>query len=211
MHLKVPFYSNTPDDTPCFQATLRMVMKYYWPEKEYSWEELDKVTAKVNGMGTWPFAGNIWLAENGMEVKVIQMFDNQRFVDEGVEYIKEFAGEQVARWQQSHSDISQECVLAKESIKKIPQETRTPTIEDIKKYLDGGWIPTCNVNSWVLDGKEGYAGHKIAIIGYDDAGLYLHNPGLPPRENQHVSYKAFEKAWAYPTKQIKNLTLYRAK
>jgi len=209
MHLNVPFYPNTADDTHCFQATLRMVMKYYWPEKEFTWEELDEATAKIEGMATWPFAGNIWLAENGMEVRVIQLFDNQRFVDDGVEYIKEFAGEQVAKWQDSHSDIAQERELAKESIIKIPQETRIPTIEDIQHYLDDGWIPTCNVNSWVLDGEEGYAGHKIAIIGYTKEGLYLHNPGLPPRENQFVTYENFEKAWAYPTEDIKNLTVYR--
>lgn len=43
----VPFYSNTPDDTHCFQAVLKMVLKYFQPEKYYSFEQLDKLSDNI--------------------------------------------------------------------------------------------------------------------------------------------------------------------
>lgn len=209
MKLNVPFYSNTSDNTHCVQAALRMIMKYFWPGKDFSWKELGKITAKAKGKATWPFAGNIWLAEHGMKVKVIQSFDNQCFINEGVSYIKEFAGEEVAQWQNSHSDIKQERELAKESIKKIENETRIPTIEDIKEALDNGYLATCGINSKVLAEKDGYVSHRVVLTGYTDKGLYLHDPGLPPKENRFVPYELFEKAWAYPEEKMKNLTLFK--
>ena len=40
---KIPFYPN-PDNTHCFQAVIKMILKYYFPKEEYSWKELEKLT-----------------------------------------------------------------------------------------------------------------------------------------------------------------------
>lgn len=53
----IPFYSNTSDDTHCLQACLKMLLKYFYPNEEYSWEELDKLTGKKEGMWTWTMDG----------------------------------------------------------------------------------------------------------------------------------------------------------
>jgi hypothetical protein len=34
-----------------------MITKYFWPEKDCSWEELDIVTAKAKSLYSWPMAG----------------------------------------------------------------------------------------------------------------------------------------------------------
>jgi len=52
MKTEVPFYPNTEDNTHCLQACLKMVLKYFIQEKEYSYEDLDRVTAKVPGLWT---------------------------------------------------------------------------------------------------------------------------------------------------------------
>ena len=54
MNKIVPFYTNTSDDTHCYQAGLKMILKYFIPDKDFSWEELDKFTAKVEDLWTWP-------------------------------------------------------------------------------------------------------------------------------------------------------------
>ena len=93
-NLSIPFYSNTADDTHCWQASLKMVLKYFQKDKEYSWEELDLLTSKKEGLWTWPTAGMLWLANNGFDIKVIESFDYMRFSAEGKDYIyKEFQKE----------------------------------------------------------------------------------------------------------------------
>ena len=82
----IPFYSNTEDDTHCFQAVIKMVLKFFWPDKEFTWAELDKITAKVEGLWTWQMAGLLWLDANGFEVKDIEAFDYDQFIKKGGDY-----------------------------------------------------------------------------------------------------------------------------
>jgi len=48
--------------------------KYFRPDLDYSWEELDKISAKVEGLWTWPMSGITWLVENGYEVHEVENF-----------------------------------------------------------------------------------------------------------------------------------------
>lgn len=205
----VPFYSNTPDDTHCFQAALKMVLKYFQPEKDYSFEELDKVTAKVEGMWTWPYAGLIWLAENGFEVKSISLMDRMRFANEGYEYLVEFYGTEKADANRKHSDLEQEQRLARLFEEKKMSETRLCDMDDIKRFLDEGYLVKCTVNARTFGNKGGYAGHAVIVKGYDADGFIIHDPGLPPIENRKVPYDLFEKAWAYPDERSRNITAIR--
>jgi len=210
MELKVPFYSNTPDDTHCFQAALRMVLKYFLPEKEYSWEELDQLTAKRPGLWTWQLAGMIELERMGFTIVSIELFNYNQFIKEGDDYLYKFFGEEVGRAQIRHTDIQQERELAKEFVKKISTQNRMPTIDDIRDLLTKGFLVVCNINSRELNEKTGYAGHFVVITGYaDDATLRINDPGLPPLEKRLVSNDAFEKAWAYPDGNAKNIMAFR--
>lgn len=202
---QVEFFSNTPDDTHCFQAALKMVLKYFYPEEDYSWEDLDKKTAKVGSLWTWPMAGILWLKEKGMDIKVIEPFDYKKFVEVGGLYLIDEYGEEVGNEQIKHSDIEQERKLAKKYIKKIEIEKRIPELTEIKDYLEAGYLVGCNVNAKKLNNKDGYVGHFIIVKGFNDNNLILHDPGLPPLENRKVDFETFEKAWAYPNEKSKNI------
>lgn len=203
--LKVPFYPNTKDDTHCFQACLKMVLKYFFPDEEYSWEELERITAKKPGLWTWPMAGLLWLRDKGVEVRNIELFDYERFSIEGEEYLREEFGEEVCESQKTHSDLEQEKGFARGFFQNIQGEKRIPDIEEMKGFLHEGWILLCNVNKRALDGREGYSGHTVVVSGFDNAGFILHDPGLPPRENLCVSFQVFDKAWSYPDEKARNI------
>lgn len=206
---KVPFYANTLDDTHCFQAALRMVMKHCWPERDYSWEELEKITAKVEGLWTWPMSGMLWLREQGMEVKHMEVFDYEKFAEEGGQYLIDQYGEEVGKAQIEHSDIKQEKRFAREFVKKIETVRTIPAIDDIKTLLEEEYLLICNVNSRALINEEGYAGHFVVVKGFDDTHLLIHDPGLPPHKNNRVGLDIFEKAWAYPNERAKNIMAFR--
>lgn len=209
--LDVPFYSNAPDGTHCFQAGLKMVLKYLFPECEYSFEQLDVISAKKEGMWTWQMAGLLWLQEQGVEVKDIEPFDFARFIEEGGEYLVDEFGEEMGRAQIEHSDIEQERGLSREFIKRVDVEKRVPSMEDIKELIRDGYVVCCNVNSAKLDGKEGYCGHFVVAKGFDETGFIVHDPGLPPMENMTISFEVFEMVWAYPNEQAKNIMAFRKK
>lgn len=202
----VPFYPNTLDDTHCFQAAIRSVLKYFLPDKEYTWVELEIMTAKKEDLWTWPTQGLITLHRLGFEIIDMSGFDVETFIETGEDYLLSEYGKEFANEQIKHSDIDQERLFYRESIPNIKYQKTLPTIEDLKALLEKGYLIICNVNSKALNNQLGYVGHFVVLIGYDKDHLYLHDPGLPPLENRKVLYAEFKKAWAYPNEKAKNLT-----
>lgn len=201
--MQIPFYKNT-DNTHCFQAVLRMILKHYWPDKDFTWQELEKITAKVDGLWTWPTAGMLWLNKHGFEVHDVEAFNYATFTDKGGDYLVDLFGEKVGQEQIDHSDIEQEIKYAKQIIEKNLYESRIPEILELKERLDQEYLLICNVNSRALNGKYGYAGHFVLLIGYNDDGFIMHDPGLPAIKDREVAFFDFEQAWACPNEQAKN-------
>ncbi len=205
----VPFYPNTPDDTHCFQAAFKIVLKFFLPEKDFSLKELEQMTAKRKGKWTWPLKGMISLKKMDFDVVNMEDFDYRKFSKNPSKYLVEKYGDKVGKIQEKHSYIPQEQEFAKEFVKLFGMQQKLPEIIDIKKHLDKGYLVMCNINSRVLNGLPGYAGHAVVIFDYDENSFYLHDPGLPPRKNRKVPFKRFMKAWAYPDEGAKNITAFR--
>jgi hypothetical protein len=205
----VPFYPNTEDNTHCFQAGLKSVLKYFIPEKDFSWDELDKATAKVEGLWTWPMAGLIWMKEQGFEVKNIEDFDYDKLIQRGKDYLAEKYGADIAEVQVKNSDLPQELEIAKKFITAIDTDNRAATIDDILQLLQDGYLVCANVNYRSLHDKPGYVGHFIVIKGVKGNNFILHDSGLPAIENMVVSSDQFDKGWAYPTPKERNIMAFR--
>jgi hypothetical protein len=203
--LQVPFFANTNDDLHCFEAAFKMVLKHFEPEKDYSWEELEKVTGKVDGKWTWPISAILWFVQRGYQLKDIEIFDYKKFSLKGEEYLIEFFGEEVGREQIENSNLIQERQLAGKLAEHNLVDLRLPSTDDIKGLLADEYLIVCNVNSMALNKKLGYVGHAVVVTGFDSSSLIIHDPGLPPFSDRVVSYSDFEKAWAYPTEVAKNL------
>lgn len=205
MKLNVPFFSNTSDNTHCFQAGIKMVLKFFEPNKDYNFEELDRLSAKKEGLWTWPTAMTLNLYNMGYEVIAWEDFDYQSFIDNPEQYLFKKCGEEVAKEQIAYSDLAQEKGFMREFMRIGTWKRVIPTQNDIKKFLRKGFLVCCNVNAKTLNHKNGYEGHFVIVIGWDNDGLILHDPGLPPRKNRHVDQKTFEKSWAYPTPDFKSI------
>ncbi len=207
----IPFYSNTPDDTHCYQAALKMVLKHFKPKEEFSWQELEKLTAKVEGLWTWPTQGLINLNNMGFEIVDIDDFNIEKFIEDGENYLTKKYGKEVGKAQILHSNIRQEQDIYKDYLKLNLHDQRIPSTKDIKKLIHEGYLIVCNVNAETLNSKSGYAGHFVVIFGYDEIFFHLHDPGLPPLQDRKVSYRDFNKAWGYPDESSKNLQAFKLK
>lgn len=211
MEYDIPFYSNTTDDTHCVQAALRMIVKYFQPDTDYSWQELEDITGKNDAYWTWPLAMLLWLDKEGYDVRVKDLFDYDRFAKQGGQYIIDEMGKEVGDAQIRNSNIPLEQKRARLVAKRITKLTELPTDTDIKDYLNDGYLVLCRVNSLALSGRGGYSGHSIVVKGYDEDGLIINDPGLPAIENRKVDLGTFEIGWAYPNVYARNLTAIKLK
>jgi hypothetical protein len=201
----IPFYSNTPDDTHCFQATLRMVLKYFMPEQDFSWKQLDKITAKQPGMWTWPMAGLCWLTENGFDIVNIESFDYQRFCIEKEDYLIEKFGADIASIQAKNSVLPEEVEWARKFLSLVPSENRLPAFEEVISLASEGYLVIVNLNARALNQKKGYVGHFVIVVSASNDSLAIHDPGLPAYKNRIIARKLFMEAWDYPDKTARNL------
>jgi hypothetical protein len=198
MKRNVPFISNTEDDLHCLQAAFMIILKKFSPDLDMDWDEWSEITGFEEGKGTWPIAGLLWFIENGFNVKQVELFDYVAFIRDGAQYLLKHYGEEVGQWAIEHSNVPLEQKRAKLIIEKNAYENRQPTLDDIKEFIDQGYLIRAHVNAKKLNGKKGYFGHAVVVFDYDDEGFILHDPGLPPMPNRLVSFKDFEAAWADP-------------
>jgi hypothetical protein len=204
----VPFVAN-PDATHCYQAVLKMVLRRFRPHCEQSWEALDRITGKVEGLGTWPFAGLTWLHEQRLDLTNVELMDNARFAAEGRTYIAELAGQEFADSHHRGLDLSAVQAQARTFVESVRCEVRIPTIDDVRRAVSEGCLVICNVNSRALNGREGYSGHYVVVKGFDEHGLIVHDPGPPGEPNRRVAFGSFESAWASPSPAVKWLVIVR--
>ncbi len=207
---RIPFYSNTADDTHCLQACMKMIAGCFWPDKNYSFGQLDSITDKRPGLWSWSESMVVWFASQGVEVKEIGNFDYEKFIREGLEYFQEEFGEDVAKEVSLHSDINQGLKFSKEMITLHCAQKRIPEIREIGQLIKDNYIVCCNINAQALNMKQGYAGHYIIVKNIDNRGITINDPGLPGLENRLVDHKIFESAWSCPNKNARNIMAFRA-
>lgn len=209
MNYDVKFIPNTKDDLHCLQAAFMMVIKYFNPNFEMDWDEFSRITGFEEGKGTWASAGLLWLNDNGFEVKQFDTFDYEDFARNGGDYLIRHAGNDIGNWQIAHTNLPLEQQRAKQLVNARLWEKRIPAIEDAKKFLKQGYLVTCLVNAFSLNSKEGYFGHQVVVKGFDQKHLYLHDPGLPPVPNRKIGFDEFEKAWADPNPNSKEMNIIK--
>lgn len=205
----VPFVSNTTDDLHCLPAVYMSVAKYFDPTFAINMDEWSELVGFENDKGTWANAGLLWFLKNGYDVKHITLFDYEKFIEQPKEYLFEIGGQEVGQWAYDHSNIPVEVERVKALLESGVIEKRQPTIDDIKRLLDEGYLVRVGLNCNKLDGVDGFVGHAVAVIGYDDRHLTFHDPGLPPIPNRQVTFDEFEAAWADPNSEAKELDAIR--
>ena len=203
--MRIPFFPNAGDGTFCFQAALRMALAALMPEKEFSCEELTRISGKLPGKWTWPTSAMLWMIEQGFSIKLIEDFDYALFASKGEAYLLERFGEEVGRAQIENSDIEREIAVAKRFASVAPIEVRVPDADDLRRESEAGSVVVCNVNAMALHGQGGYSGHFVVICEVGKNSVTLHDPGLPPAPALEVSLDLFDRAWAYPSTRDRNL------
>jgi len=192
----VPFIAN-PDDR-CTVAVVAMVMAYFMPKRHFDMAEIEKICGYEKGRSIWKAESMLNLARLGFQLHWIEDFDHHKFMADPKSYLRSILDDDAYQWQVTHGDLEKEAERMRQYIKSgLPLEQRQATKEDIKRFLDDGWLVHLEVNANTLSDKPGYEGHSVLVIGYDDTDAIIHNPdgvsGNKP--NQHVSWELLDRAW----------------
>ncbi len=206
MKKATPFYKNLSDDTHCFQACLRMVLRFFYPERNYSFKELDKISKKVKKKWTWPMATLVAFKRMGFKVKFHSKLDYKKFAKSGEKYLKKLYPKDAEKMIEM-SDIPSEIKNTKEMLKCNIFTTKRISLEEIFEKFQQSYLVILNINSRVLNCKKGFSGHFIIITGFDKNNIFFHDPGLPPESNRRVSKKLFLKAWQYPQEEYDTILI----
>jgi len=204
---QVPFVANTVDDTHCLQAAYMSAAKYFDPGFDIPMEEWSAITGYEEGLGTWANAGLVWFKENGYDVKHYELFDFEEFIRRPKEYMIEVNGEEAGKWGFEHTNVPVEIERMKKLVASGIAEKRRPSIEDIKHFIDDGYLVRVTINCGTLDGTHEYIGHAVIITSYNNTYIQFHDPGLPPIPNRQATYEDFEAAWSDQEKELDAIKL----
>ena len=205
----VPFVPNHEDGIHCVNAVFRMVHQYFFG-KDLTWEEIDKLTRAVPGKGTWTFVGEMEFAKKGLQITNIETTDYEKLYKEGVNHLKTITGKENAAYYIEKTNVASVLSFIPEYLKWVKHETREAEIGEIVKFLKEGCLVGAEINSRILNKKEGFSLHFVLLYDFDGKNIVLHDPGLPPIEARKVSLEEFEKCFCFPGAS-RSITVFRGK
>ena len=196
MNKIVPFVQNSSDNMHCVPAVFRMINQYYFG-KDLTWEEIDKVMKVIPERGVWTFPGLTYFANKGLQIINIEPLDYNLLFQKGENYLKEIFGEKTSNYYINKSNISSVIPFIPEFLKIVKHENRKATINDVVEYLSKGFLIGVEVNSAILNNKEGLNLHYVLLYGFDGENILLNDPGLPAIQGRIITLEEFEKAFNY--------------
>jgi len=201
MEKEIPYFKQ-PDDTHCFQACLKMVLKYFFPEKDFTFEELDKMSDKPKDKWTWSCAALVELKNMGLKIKHYSIFDYNNFVKNGAEYIRKTYDKKVAEKMIEMSDIESEIENAKMMIEEDIFELKELPFNNIENWFKNNYVMILLINSKMINNEPEYAGHFVVVTRLDKDNIFIHDPNISyGSPNRKVEKDLFIKAWKYPEKE----------
>ncbi len=193
MPIDVPFYPNHEDNLHCEMSVYASVLDYFL-HKKLPWNELEKLVGYKPGKAAWTVEALPKLAKMGLDIKMVEPFDYERYLKEGKKYLESIYNPDELKWHYQYSNIVEMKRFIPHFQKTINHETRVAKLSDIDSMLDEGRLVFVTVNSRALSGQDGYVSHALLIIG-KHAGEYIaHDPGLPPKPYRRVDARSLMQA-----------------
>jgi len=201
MEKEMPYFKQ-PDNTHCFQACLKMILKYFFPEKDFTYEELDKISDKPKDKWTWRCNALVELKKMGLNIKTYSSFDYNDFIKNGADYIRKRYDKEVAEKMIGMSDIESEIENTEKMLKENIFELKELLFEDAENFFKKNYVIILLVNSRIINNKSGYSGHFVILTGFDKDSIFIHDPSIENGSpNRKVKKDLFVKAWKYPEKE----------
>jgi hypothetical protein len=208
-----PFYEN-PDGFSCMAACIRMGVEFFKPDIKPEFKDIDRLTGRREGEGTWPHGTYHALNDLGFEVEAYEpAMDYEAFIVDPEGYTKDaFADKpEFLAWLLGSHDLKAAAADAQElMVRNIEVKRDVPNVGMMKDYLKRGWLVIPNVDMYVLQNKEGGPeGHAVLIFAADNTNVRLHDPDAGA--DMLIPIQKLEDAWDYTGAMRREMLAFRPK
>ncbi|MBW2995235.1 hypothetical protein KY312_02695 [Candidatus Woesearchaeota archaeon] len=192
--LEIPFYMQS-DLGNCMQTQVKMALKYYYPEKDFSFEELDKLSGRTPGKWTWTSQLMPILIDNNLDAYYYSTTPYNEIKQGGEEFILDYYGEEDGKVIVEQTNF--EALYS--SIDKLNNRFFQEKLDfsEIEKEFKKGHVIILMVDKNILFGWQGpYAGHGIIITSINKTHATVHDSS--GTSNLLTTKEQLIKAWNAP-------------
>ncbi len=186
MKLKVPFYKQESKND-CGPTALQMVLEYLG--EAHSKEELmDLVDSDKSGV-TW----TLGLARASAKLDFKTEFYSTCLGFNPLNYCLDYYQKEAD--EASSSEQKLERLKIESHQLGVQMEERGLTLEELLSKISENCVPIILLDWNKIREKEGYQGHFVPVVGYDDENVYVHDHGeINPKEFVAIKRKVFDEA-----------------
>lgn len=196
MILDIPFVKNPGNQ--CGQACVLMILKYFYPEKKISFEDINKIIRFKPDKFTFETQKAIALNYFGVRAKAFSSEDYP-IGKKGIEMFKKDLGKDFDKVFNKWVDYP----IYEWSVKKAKRngwfEIKPTLLKEIEELFRKGYLITLPVDGNLLHGikSKPYHGIGIVIAGFERDSIFTNDPD----EGKNLKYtkKAFRTAYNHPT------------
>ena len=186
MKLKVPFYKQESKND-CGPVALRMVLGYLG--EPHSREELMDLVDSDKSRVTWTLGLARAVAKIGFKTEFYTTCLGFNPKNYELEYYQK----------EADKPSSSEGKLKRLQIEShqlgVKMEEISLTLEQLISKISKDCVPIVLLDWNRVRGKEGYQGHFVPIVGYDNENIYVHNHGkIDPKEFVAIKRDLFDEA-----------------
>jgi len=172
-----PPHVEAPGSTRCGPSIILMILKHFLPEKEWTFDDADRICGYIEGKWTWSTACIPAMIELGFEAINFSTFDNNAFIENPEQYLVQQFGPEKAKINIDKCDIPMIVDILK-TAKGSPYETtvsRNWQWDDVDRLLSAGYLLFTWVNSRALLCRqdESFSGHFVLVYGYNPEKKYV--------------------------------------
>ncbi|MBW2966791.1 hypothetical protein KY342_06840 [Candidatus Woesearchaeota archaeon] len=194
--LEIPFYRQSSSGN-CMQTQVKMALKYYYPEKDFSFEELDKLSGRTPGKWTWTSQLLPVLIDNNLDAYYYSTTPYNEIKQRGEEFILEYYGQRDGQVMIDHTNFESlySSIDKLNNNKKFFQEKLD--FSEIENEFKKGHIIILIIDKNVLFNRQGsYAGHGITITSINQTHISIHDSS--GTQNLLTTKEQLIKAWNAP-------------
>lgn len=166
MKLDVPFYPQTTM-TNCGPAALQMIVAYFG--KSLRLKQVEDAAGIEPGKGLYTIQLAIASARFGLGTRFFTRSLGLNPANAELEFYKKYA---------SMNETRMKSLVNEAQDAGVALDERSLPLKEVLSYVHNDSLVLVLLDWNRVIGKEGYQGHFVPVVGYDDDSVYVHNQGL---------------------------------
>ena len=191
----IPYIANPGNG--CALACYTMTAKYFFPETTF--EQVAEISDWKPGYVIWPFKFWLWIMDRGIKITDYDLIDLQKWGDIGIEGLKQSVGEKEFNYYVESAENLETYSSDIQKVMNHPNFTyhkEKPAFSRLETAYGEGGVCEVVLNAALLDGKEGFAPHRVVVLDITENNITFHDPRKVNHQPARQETRAlFEKAW----------------